>query len=305
MAIDWLWKAKESSGVAPAIRDQYIAMGQNVLCLRNPMIADSCISGKLFAASIVIMTALCLWMYWALWVDSSLDWGLIFPTLVPVSLCFFLAYRIHLIKYQTHFYFNRHTQKVYYRKGKLLQIGDWDKVQAGMSTHIEFTGRAFSVVYSLVLNVFGTDPQSEQYRLIRKSWAPAFNIVIDSNEPTVFHTDFIAEVWEYICCFMEEGPESLPAPQELNWWNLPQNSICLTPSQALRHYVPWRTGEPGEEQGKSMLLLPLFFILFPYNLLLALCWWATCRLFRVRAGEPPDAVFEGETVPISERMKGL
>jgi len=304
MAVTWLWKAGESSSGTPEIGDQYIAMGQQVLCLRNPMIVDRAVMGRLYAATIAITTILCLWLYWAIWNDSqSLDWGLIIPILFPIIMCFFLAHNIHLIKYQTNFFFNRHTQKVYYRKGKLLQVGDWDKVTAGMNSNLQFTGRAFSTTYSLILHAFGTDPNSEQYRLISKCWAPAFSILIDSNHPSDPRSYYIAGVWEYIRHFMEKGPDGLSIPQEPHWWNIPQNSIYLTPAQALRRYVPWRTGEIGEHQGKPWFMFPFWLILFPYNMTLALSWYAACRLVNVRAGEPPLAVFEGETDSLEKFYK--
>ncbi|WP_187673918.1 hypothetical protein [Zestomonas carbonaria] len=48
MAIDWLWTTQSKADVAPAIGDQHVMTGNNVLCLRNPWPADSAFMGKLF-----------------------------------------------------------------------------------------------------------------------------------------------------------------------------------------------------------------------------------------------------------------
>lgn len=86
----------------------------------------------------------------------------------------------------------------------------------------------------------------------------------------------------------------MPAPGESNWWNRPNVRICLTPAEALRHYVPWRTGEPNEMQGKSNWLLPLWLVFFPYNMFCALCWYAVCRILKVRGMPPPMHVMGSE-----------
>lgn len=52
-----------------------------------------------------------------------------------------------------------------------------------------------------------------------------------------------------------------------------------------------RTGEPGELQGKKKWLLPMWFVLFPYNMFAALCWCAVCRVFNVRGAPPPPEAF--------------
>jgi len=303
MAISWTWAPGGKEAAAPSIGDQYIAMGKNVLCLRNPMPADSAFMAKLFCATIVITFVLWFWMFCAVIGDTPADevWVLFIPLLLPLGISLFLFYRIHLIRSQSNFYFNRHTQKVYYLKGKTLLVGDWSKVKAGISDRTEFSGRSFSTTTSLILNAFGTDQDSPQARQIAESWAPTYSICIDSNEPSDPRPVFVAQVWEYIRQFMAHGPDRLPVPQEPHWWYVPHNNICLTPRQALRHYVPWRTGELGEKQGKKGWLMPFWLVFFPYNFFVALCWWLTCRLLRVRPAAVPPQALEGEPGPLARQ----
>ncbi|MGO4332843.1 hypothetical protein AB4Z48_25020 [Cupriavidus sp. 2TAF22] len=301
MAIAWLWTPNSKPETAPAVSDQYIAMGRQVLCLRNPWPADSAFMGKMYSTTIFSWVIYFIYYLYDDLIKINTD-SIIAISLVcfPVLFLFLpsLAYRINFISRQSNFYFNRITQKVYYRKGKLLHVGEWSRVQAGMLGQTEYSGRSFSTSYSLLLNVFGTEPSSEQARLIAKSWAPNYNIAIDSNEPSDPRTIFVAQVWEYIRQFMAHGPDNLPLPHAPHWWNVPHNNLCLTPAQSWRHYAPWRTGEPGEAQVKKWWLLPFWAALFPYNLFAALCWWATCRLFKVRPATPPPEAFEGETGPL-------
>ncbi|WIE47336.1 DUF6708 domain-containing protein [Pseudomonas sp. GM17] len=298
MTISWTWTPKDKAEAVPSIGDQYISMGKSVLCLRNPMPVDSAFMAKLFSATIVVTLLLWLWMFCAVINDTPADevWVLLIPLLLPLGISLFLFYRIHLIRSQSNFYFNRHTQKVYYLKGKTLLVGDWNNVKAGICGRTEFSGRSFSTTTSLILNAFGTDQDSPQARQIAESWAPTYSICVDSNEPSDPRPIFVAQVWEYIRQFMAHGPDKLPVPQEPHWWYVPHNSICLTPRQAFRHYVPWRTGEPGEKQGKKWWLMPLWLVFFPYNFFVALCWWMTCRLLRVRPAAPPQQALEGESV---------
>ncbi|MGE7955286.1 hypothetical protein ACQKQA_01600 [Pseudomonas sp. NPDC089530] len=296
MTISWTWTPGDKEAATPSIGDQYISMGKNVLCLRNPMPADSAFMAKMFSATIVITLVLWLWMFCAVIDDMPVDetWILFIPLLLPLGISLFLFYRIHLIRSQSNFYFNRHTQKVYYFKGKTLLVGDWSNVKAGISDRTEFSGRSFSTTTSLILNAFGTDQGSPQARQIAKSWAPTYSICIDSNEPSDPRPIFVAQVWEYIRQFMARGPDKLPVPQEPHWWYVPHNNIYLTPRQAFRHYVPWYTGEPGEKQGKKWWLMPFWLVFFPYNFFVALCWWMTCRLLRVSPAPPPPQALEGE-----------
>ncbi|NWL04340.1 hypothetical protein DM807_00250, partial [Pseudomonas hunanensis] len=90
---------------------------------------------------------------------------------------------------------------------------------------------------------------------------------------------------------------------EPNWWHKPLHAICLTPAQAWQHYAPWRTGEPGEMQGKKNWQLPFWAVLFPYNLTVAICWYGICRLFNVRAAPPPPEAFEEAPARSTKRKR--
>ena len=300
MAFAWLWTPHSKSETAPAVGDQYVGMGKQVLCLRNPWPADSAFMGKMYA------TTFFLWIFF--WIgehlssnensgDLLVDIGIIF--LPPLFLFLpLILYRTYFIRRQSNFFFNRHTQQVYFRNGKNLYVGEWSRVQAGMVGQTEFSGRSVSTSYYLLVNVFGTEPGGADDRRLAKEWMPMRSIRLDSNEPSDPRRIFVAQVWEYLREFMAHGPDRLPLPQEPHWWYVPHNNICLTPAQAWRHYAPWRTGEPGELQGKKWWLLPLWAVLFPYNLFAALSWWVTCRVLRVRPAEPPPEAFEGEAGPL-------
>ncbi|MCG8296635.1 hypothetical protein MID08_27720, partial [Pseudomonas entomophila] len=73
--------------------------------------------------------------------------------------------------------------------------------------------------------------------------------------------------------------------------------------EAWRHYAPWRTGEPGEMQGKKNWQLPFWAVLFPYNFGLALCWYGVCQLFNVRAAPPPPEAFDEAPVRLTKRQR--
>ena len=198
-------------------------------------------------------------------------------------------YRIFYIKRLSHFYFNRKTRKVYYQRNKTLISFDWARTEGGVFARTEFGGRSFSTNYALA---FGPKPEEGKEKERITLW-------VDSNEPTEPNTNHVAEVWEYIRQFMAEGPARLPPPGEPNWLYIPLHRICLSPAEAWRHYAPWRTGEPGEMQGKKNWMLPFWLVLFPYNLFSALCWCVVCRLFNVRTAEPPPEALEGVTSPLA------
>ncbi len=202
--------------------------------------------------------------------------------LMPFIFLPFLIYRIHFIKNLSGFYFNRATQKIYYQRCKKLIIFDWNKVHGGVFKRTEFGGSSFSTSYALAFA-----PPREDGSLHQKDC-----LWVDSNEPTESDIKHVAEVWEYLRQFMNQGSAKLPPPGEPNWWHRPLHAICLTPAEAWRHYAPWRTGEPGEMQGKKNWQLPFWAVLFPYNIGLALCWYGVCRLFNVRAAPPPPEAFE-------------
>ncbi|KVH40955.1 hypothetical protein WS88_05570 [Burkholderia cepacia] len=281
MSIDWQFSRQTRTGMSPAIRDQVVSTGRDVLCLRNPWVAGSVFMGKIYVSwiSILFLTnASVFWRSaniggWLFWMDF----------IFPLFLAVLAWYRIFFIKRLSDFYFNRKTCKVYYQRNKTLITFDWANTEGGVFVRTEFGGRSFSTTYALA---FGPKPASSEERDRTVLW-------VDSNAPNDPDPSYIAQVWEYICQFMEKGPDQLPSPGEPNWWYVPLHRICLTPSEAWRHYAPWRTGEPGERQGKKNWLLPMWLILFPYNLFSALCWYVVCRLFNVRSAPSPAEALKG------------
>ncbi|WP_185735283.1 DUF6708 domain-containing protein [Burkholderia cepacia] len=290
MAMTWRFSRQTRIGVAPAIRDQLVSVDRDVLCLRNAWVADSVFMGRMYTVGNAIMFVFLVYMFFKLPLNSSqlpgfdlLIWTYIVGSAVFLS--FFVAltwYRVFFIKRLSNFYFNRKTRKVYYQRNKTLIAFDWAQTEGAEFVRNEFGGRSFSTNFALA---FGPRPApgDEQDRTV---------LWVDSNAPNDPDPRYIAEVWEYICQFMEKGPDQLPPPGEPNWWYVPLHRICLTPAEAWRHYAPWRSGEPGEWQGKKNWLLPMWLILFPYNLFSALCWYVVCRVFNVRSAPPPAEALE-------------
>ncbi|NBA98535.1 DUF6708 domain-containing protein [Pseudomonas sp. R5(2019)] len=282
MAITWMFSRQAKNEFGPAIRGQYVSMDREVLCLRNPWIADSVFMGKMYVASIALLITF-LTILEIIHFDGDLSLFL-FSMLGPLFVSIFAGYRIFLIKRLSHFYFNRKTRKVYYQRNKTLITFDWSQTAGGLFQRTEFGGSSFSISYALA---FGPKPTDGNEKNRITLW-------VDSNEPTESDLRHVAEVWEYIRQFMAHGPDKLPPPGEPNWWHIPLHRICLSPAEAWRHYAPWRTGEPGELQGKNNWMLPFWLVLFPYNLFSALCWCVVCRLFNVRTAEPPAEALEGQ-----------
>jgi len=278
MTISWQFSPETTSDVTPAVHDQVFNVTGEVLSLRNPWVADSVFSGKLFTSTNLLMLA-----YLGKVLAGQTGYGVLFWTLVACTLGFILVslalsgYRIFCIKHFSNFYFNRRLKRVYYRRNKTLIEFDWEQTQGGVFARTEFGGRSFSTSYALA---FGPRPAADQDKGRIVLW-------VDSNNSIDPDPRYVAQVWEYIRQFMEEGPDRLPPPGEPNWWYAPLHRICMTPAEAWRHYAPWRTGEPGELQGKKSWLLPMWLVLFPYNLFSALCWYAVCRVFNVRGAPPP------------------
>jgi hypothetical protein len=107
---------------------------------------------------------------------------------------------------------------------------------------------------------------------------------------------------------MAHGPDDLPIPTEPNWWMLPLHNVVLTPREAWRHFVPWRTGELGEQQGKKNWLLPVWAVLFPLTMSVSVYWWVLCCIVGIRPSLPPPEALEGETstlVTIEMAAKGI
>ena len=285
MAIIWLFSPSTKNHITPRILGQHIGTTCLVMSLRNPWISDSVFMGKIYTATFLATCAFsCATLF-----DEKIDYTLtgahafiaIF-ILLPFISAPFLAYRIYLIKNLSNIYLNRKTKKIYYeRKGKLLAF-EWRNTSGGLLRRREFGGSSFTISYALAFAPRRADGSLHQKDCL---W-------VDSNEPTDSNVKHVAEVWEYLRHFMDHGPDKLPPPGEPNWWHKPLHAICLTPAEAWRHYAPWRTGEPGEMQGKKNWQLPFWAVLFPYNLTVAICWYGICRLFNVRAAPPPAEAFD-------------
>ncbi|MBI6954481.1 hypothetical protein JET63_17860 [Pseudomonas sp. CCOS 191] len=214
-------------------------------------------------------------------------------TLSPFIFLPFLFYRIWLIKGLSSVCFNRSTKRIYYQRFRKVFVFEWHNTGGGLFRRTEFGGSSFTTSYALAFAPRRKDGSLHQKDCL---WT-------DSNEPTESGVKHVAEVWEYLRHFMNHGPAKLPPPGEPNWWHRPLHAICLTPAEAWRHYAPWRTGEPGEMQGKKNWQLPFWAVLFPYNFTLAVCWYIVCHLFNVRAAPPPPEAFEQAPVQPSKRKR--
>lgn len=285
MATLWIFQPNSKSGYQSAINGQLLSKSERVLSLRNPWVTDSVFMGKLYCAMTIMVTT---GFYPPLF--SALSWSnfrseplLVFGiALIPFIFLPFLCYRVWFIKGLSSIYFNRSTKKIYYKRLSKTLVFDWHNTGGGVFQRTEFGGSSFSTSYALAFAPRRADGSLHQKDCL---W-------VDSNEPTDPDIKHVAEVWEYLRHFMDYGPDKLPPPGEANWWHRPLHAICLTPAEAWRHYAPWRTGEPGELQGKKNWQLPFWAVLFPYNLTVALCWCGVCWLFNVRAAPPPPEAFE-------------
>jgi len=280
MKITWLFTNTYRPSIRPAIGDQHAETNSRYLCLRNEWVSDSIFMGKMYTASTVLLIILEAYI----WSDSHIWHAEHFNTtlaalviIAPFFATPFLAYRIFLIKKLSHLYFDRTSKTIIYQRNKKTLTFDWKKCVGGFLQKKEFSGRSFTIEYALAI---AERPENGKIKPQNAIWFP-------SNEPAECNPIYAQEVWEYICQFMDHGPDKLPPPKEPNWWYIPLHTVCLTPKQAWHHYAPWRTGEPGEMQGKKNWMLPFWLVLFPYNLFSALCWWAVCRVFNVKSPPPP------------------
>ncbi|MCE0935331.1 DUF6708 domain-containing protein [Pseudomonas monteilii] len=295
MATLWIFNSTSDSGHKPAIGGQLASLSENTLCLRNPWVTDSVFMGKLYCAITVIsligfypqILPIILDLY-----NESIALMIIF-LIFPFAFTPFLAYRIFFIKGLSTICLNRSTQKIYYQRLSKVFVFEWSNTGGGLFKRTEIGGSSFSTSYALAFAPRRADGSLHQKDCL---W-------VDSNEPTEPDVKHVAEVWEYLRHFMAHGPDKLPPPGEPNWWHKPLHAICLTPAEAWRHYAPWRTGEPGEMQGKKNWQLPFWAVLFPYNLTVAICWYFICKLFNVRAAPPPPEAFEELPARASKRRR--
>ncbi|MBV4491889.1 hypothetical protein [Pseudomonas oryzicola] len=288
MATIWTFDTTSKSGHKPAIGGQLMSLSNNTLCLRNPWVTDSVFMGKLYCAmTITLLIGFYPYLFPSLSDLYTEDTTLMLMFLMaPFTFTPFLIYRIYFIKGLSAICLNRYSKKIYYQRLSKTLVFDWNNTGGGIFKRTEFGGASFSTCYALAFA-----PRRKDGSLHQKDC-----LWVDSNEPTEASVKHVAEVWEYLRHFMDHGLDKLPPPGEPNWWHRPLHAICLTPAEAWRHYAPWRTGEPGEMQGKKNWQLPFWAVLFPYNLTVAICWYGVCRLFNVRAAAPPPEAFQNATV---------
>ncbi|QCI11859.1 hypothetical protein E6B08_11025 [Pseudomonas putida] len=296
MSTQWLFTHEPNPTVKARATSQALEVSQLVLALRNPWVTDSVFMGKIYTA----MTLAMMFTIYPDIFDPSYRTnvltdtnGLAFYLFLPLIFTPFLAYRIFFIRGLSHVYLNRATQEIYYKRFSTLITFEWPNTIGGVFRRTEFGGSSFSTSYALAFA-----PRRKDGTLHQKDC-----LWVDSNEPTDPDIQYVAEVWEYLRHFMDHGPDKLPPPGEPNWWHRPLHAICLTPAEAWRHYAPWRTGEPGEMQGKKNWQLPFWAVLFPYNFSLAICWYVICRVFNVRAAPPPPEAFEEAPIKQSKRKR--
>ncbi|RIZ42288.1 DUF6708 domain-containing protein [Pseudomonas putida] len=285
MATTWLFSPHENTYIKPKIHGQISKITTTLAQLRNPWVSDSVFMAKMYTATILAIAIVSYTGFLTHTINYQQEGAYVFiaiQLLGPFIFTPFLAYRVFLIKKLSDIYLNRVTKKIYYKRINTLMVIDWNNTGGGIFKRTEFGGSSFSTSYALAFA-----PRREDGSLHQKDC-----LWIDSNEPTEPGVKHVAEVWEYLRHFMDHGPDKLPPPGEPNWWHKPLHAICLTPAEAWRHYAPWRTGEPGEMQGKKNWQLPFWAVLFPYNLTVALCWYCVCKLFNVRAAPPPAEAFE-------------
>ena len=285
MSVTWIFAPLVRSPHVPAIHGQLEHLSKSMLILRNPWIRDSVLDAKFFCAWLLLLM---IFFYPTVFSNIASDYDaldtLLFigMLLAPLTFTPFLAIRIWVIKNVSSLYFNRDTQKIYFQRGRKLRTLDWNLTAGGiLGIPARMNGSAF-YNYALALAMPRADGSLPKNDCI---W-------IESNQPTESSIIHVAEVWEYIRQFMAHGPDQLPPAREPNWWYVPLDAICLTPAQAWRHYAPWRTGERGEMQGKKCWQLPFWAVLFPYNLSVAVFWYAICRMFNIKAAPAPPEAFE-------------
>lgn len=299
MSIDWIWSCKDSAGVQPAIGDQLVSVDNNHLRIRNPWVADCALMGKMHSSAFFCGLAIAICIFVDDYNDGvRFDYALLVASIVLLAwVCLMLMLRVRMIKNISDVVFDRDSGRVSCIEYGRVISGDWGSVAGGHQSEWEFTGRSVILLHSLMLRMRAESVKPGGV----ESKPVSLFVSIESNEPTEPFVLYLAQVWEFIRIFMDEGPGKLPDPGESSWWNSPNVRIYLTPAQALRHYVPWRTGEPNEMQGKSNWLLPLWLVFFPYNMFCALCWYAVCRMFKVQGMPPPVPGMRRDEPPASRQ----
>lgn len=290
-----------TTGATPQIGDQFIAIGQQTLVLRRPHLEVSALMAQMYALVVIVFFPIVFRISLNVLIRPDIETSGV--VLILVSFAFicgislFLFINIRRLK-MSHIYFNRRTQHIYGKEGHRLYEGDWHGVQASPRSFVDGSNVGAMTRFRLEMLVPSVRPLPP-HRFWQKRLPPeTFLVRIMSNAQTDPRTDYVAQVWEYIRTFMEHGPDTLPIPTEPNWWMLPLHQVVLTPRQAFRHYVPWRTGEPGERQGKKNWLLPVWALLFPLTISVSLCWWVVCCLLGVHPLVSPVEALEGETAPL-------
>ncbi|WP_211232366.1 DUF6708 domain-containing protein, partial [Pseudomonas cremoricolorata] len=280
MSVIWLFRPNGNYPFNATINGQISRSSETTIQLHNPVTADCVLMGKMhcvFSLTLTItllMTSTPEEILNEIFYEPSLTALIFLMPFIPLPV---LAYEIWIIRSLSSICLNRSTQKIYYQRFSRVLIFDWKNTAGGLFKRREFGGSSFSTSYALAFAPYREDGTLHEKDAL---W-------IDSNEPTESDVQYVAEVWEYLRQFMDHGPDNLPPPGPANWWHKPLHAICLTPAEAWRHYAPWRTGEPGEMQGKKNWQLPFWAVLFPYNLTVAICWYGVCKLFNVKAAPPP------------------
>lgn len=284
MPITWTYTLSTKTQIEPKIYGKEITVNQNFLALDNPWVTDSVTMSQVYTAMILGVMLTVYPNTLTDFIEHPETWdatSLAIDILLPFIFAPFLAYRIYLIKKLSKIYFHRKTQSIYCRRGKKLFTLDWKTIHGGMLTMRVFYGNSWSISYALALACPRRDGSLHQRDCV---W-------IDSNRPHDPAIRHVEELWEYLRHYMEHGPDKLPPPGPPNWWHRPMHAISLTPAEAWRHYVPWRTGEPGEMQGKKNWQLPFWAIVFPLTFPVAVCWYIICKAFNVKAAPVPPEAF--------------
>lgn len=275
----WLYHPEGPSSVKPLIGCQANMISDEVLHLRNPTVLNSVLLGKMYTGMTLIFTIMVYWTFFRNGFPAGRSIELTATILCsPFILLPLLAHRLVFIKNVSDFYFNRITQKFYHQQFGKPRIFEWSNMRGGVFISDDFGGSCISATYALAFAPCRSDGSAH---FDDGFW-------VEGNKPGGMDAYYVAEVWEYLRHFMDHGPKKLPPPSQPSWWFKPIHKIYLTPAEAWHHYVPWRTGEFGEERGKKLCLFPFWAALLPYNLAVAICWYLICRAFKIETAPPPS-----------------